>query len=285
MFVLFVSTSALAQPLDPFADVYTTVRGQGRIWNKGFPNFSTNTLNGSTSDSHTDMSNFGKYEGEGFANFGTLKAKATIEGQDGGYATVTSVFNEILTITKPTATGTPGTMKMAFHLEGQANATYFPSEPLAPGQQIGSVAFTAYSATDDSSSFLTNDNLRICHDIEFLAGDKVAISPFPLTVVFFEVPFIYGEPVTTQVHLRVRAEGNPVFGDKPIESSTVNFSNTAVLIAFVVDDLPNTTVTGQSGFNYAPLVTDTLPDIPEPSSLVLLVIGFGGLTQLRRRVA
>ncbi len=280
---LFVSAPAFAQALDPLTDAYTAIIGQGRLWDKGFPNFNDHTIDGATSASGESISNGGMFEGEGFADFGILKAKAKISGPQGGYSRVSSRFNDIFTITNPAVTpGTAGTMRMGFHVEGHSNATYVPNVPIDPGFMIGSVSFFAFSALDDDSSITHNDNLRLQYDGSFLAGDKVAAAPFPLIALSFDVPFVYGDPVAVQVSLYARAEGNPFSGSKPIDSVEVNFFNTAQLVGVVLDDVPNVAIAGQSGFDYASLVAETLPAVPEPSSLALLAVGLT-LAARRRR--
>ncbi len=285
---------ALGAP-DPGTENFTSISTSGHI-GSDYPSFHTNTLNGSTtvtSPQHLKTANLtfnspGSLDGEGFADFGTLKSSVVLEGPSGQHGHSKSVFNDHWTVTNPALTGTQGTMQLAFDISGMTTVLDTFGDPVA------SNAWSQLSLLVDLNANSGSNGTRV---LSF----EPQLDPGPTNVVASPggptisdpITFTYGVPFGIRVSLYVWAQSDnhylgytftpsyfEYYGGGTIDSVTVDFLSTAELIAIVIPDDPAARVLGDSATNYTGLVST---EVPLPATLWLVLAGLPLLGRRRRR--
>lgn len=278
---------------DPATETFTKITTQGQLGGS-FPFFSDETLDASTTvttthhkDTNTTYTTEGHLDGQGFADFGTLKNRLALDGPAGLSGIGTASFNDHWTISNPSLAGQTGIMTLAFDLSGYTTVL----DTLAA--TILSDEYAGVGLIVDINPTSSNNGTRVLEysltlgsgptDIAGVQGSPTVSAP---------IDFIYGQEFGVRVSLRTSAQSDntylgttfsPYFewyGGGTIDSITVDFASTAQLSAIVLPDDPLTSLSSSSTTDYSSLIMDSLP-VPEPLSLSLLAIG--SLAMLRGR--
>ncbi len=280
---------------NPAADTYTKITTQGQL-GSSHPFYSDYVLNGTTTITNTHhketnitLTTQGTLDGQGTADFGTLKSRVYLQGPAALDGWSGSAFNDHWTVTHPTLTGTVGTMQLSFDLSGTTTVLDTSANPVASDAYatVGLNVFLNPSSTSNGTTLLSYWTSLAPGSTQITGTQN---SP-PVTIPF---NFTYGVPFGIQVGLRVTSETdnefisttfNPYFenyGGGIIDSVTVDFMNTAELTGIVIPGLDQFTRVGtQSLTNYSGILTSSLP-VPEPASLGIMLAGLCLLRPVRR---
>ncbi len=293
--VIICLYAAKARALVVYAstETYTGVTTWGHVGGS-YPSYYDYTQNASTTvtnsqrrDADTSFISEGYVEGQGFADFGTLKNRLELGGLSGQTGISTSVFNDHWTINNPSLAGQQGIMTLAFDLSGSTTVLDTLANTLLSDEYAGVGLYVDINPGDISAGTYVLE-----YQASLGSGQTQINGIQGSPTVTLPINFIYGQEFGVRVTLRTTAQSdntwlritfNPYFeqyGGGIIDSITVDFLNTAQISAIVLPDDPLTSLSSSSLTDFSPLITDSLP-IPEPASLGLLVIG--GLAMLRRR--
>ncbi|NOX97343.1 MAG: PEP-CTERM sorting domain-containing protein [Nitrospirae bacterium] len=282
--LLTFESSAVA--VNPGTDTYTNISTQGQL-GSNYPFYSDDVLNGPVTitnthhyETNTNFTTPGTLDGQGTADFGTLKSRIYLQGPAalGGWSG--TKFNEHWTVTNPSLTGSMGTMQLSFDLSG-TTTVLDTSANLVTSDAFAAVALMVNLNPSSSS----NGTSLLNYSTNLSSG------PFQVTgtqngpTVTIPFHFTYGTPFGIQTALHVSASTDnkyfgttfsPYFeyyGGGTIDSVTVDFANTAELAGIVIPGLdPATSIRASSLTDYSGLLTESLP-IPEPASFGILLGG------------
>ena len=273
------------------------------------------TLNGATTVSFTanEPQNYslGEISGYGHADFTSLGASFEMTGSSAREALVIVTSHDVLTIAPPTgvSVGTPGSMTLVYQITGATYRTIHLGASPAPGRSpsssmasfgIGARTYGEDPGTGALSSTshggYSETTLSYSDAIAYAAGDVFAPTQGSfIPTATIEVPFVYGEPLPLEVSFSIRGETDrtdPSFifnpygeqrGERLIGDLSMDFSNTAALIAIVNEEHPTTMITGVN-HNYSSLVTATIPNpVPVPPAVWLFASALGYLLHRTRK--
>lgn len=276
-----------AVTVDPAIDTYTNITTQGQL-GSNFPVYSDDVLNGPVTitnthhyETNTDVTTPGTLDGQGIADFGTLKSRVYLQGPAALWGRSSSKFNEHWTVTNPSLTGSVGTMQLSFDLSGtttvlDTGANLVTSDAFA---SLDLIVFLNPSSNSNGTTLLDySTNLSSGQfQVTGTQNGPTVTSPFNFT---------YGVPFGIQTTLRVGASTDnqylgatfspsyfEYYGGGTIDSVTVDFANTAELTGIVIPGLDSSTSVRTSSLtDYSGLLTEPLP-IPEPASFGIMLGG------------
>jgi hypothetical protein len=281
---------------NPGTENYTSITTTGQLGGNYPTSYSydyiatgptTVTSPGHLSSTNPAYSSPGSLDGEGIADFGTLKSRIKIWGPAALNGSSRSLFNDHWTITNASLTGTTGTTQLAYNLSGATTVLDTVGNPVA------SNAFSSLSLIVDLNPSTSSNGTRVLdyHTPLDPGPTQVLATPGGPTVT---VPFTftYGVPFGIRTSLTVWAETDngwlwtdlsPYFenyGGGAIDEVTVDFLSTAELIAIVIPDDPAAHVRGGSLVDYTDLVSTVAP---LPTTMALMGLGLVGVLARRKR--
>jgi hypothetical protein len=276
--------------LDPAVDTFTKITTTGQL-GSSHPTISEAELNDvitrtQYAEANTMFTNPGTLEGEGTAEYGTLKSKVRIDGPSALNGNSKSIFNDHWTVTNPNVpNGTPGNMQLSFNLSGLVTVLDTFGNPVVTNafSSVGLIVFQNPTTTSNGTTLLSSF-------IGLNTGATQILGTMGSPTVTIPFNFTYGTEFGIQVILQTNAVTDNQFlftsftpyfehyGGGNIDDVTVDFSNTAELAAIVIPGDIDAQVAGTSGADFSALVTTELPT----ASLVgdLDSDGFVGITDL-----
>ena len=286
-----VNAASFVVPYDPVADSFTYVKVESHFFGTGIDNDGEANHGAPTSFSASleKVDGVGAYagqvDGSGFATYETLGASVSVvdgSGVHDGYTT--AAFNEIYTVAPPAgvAAGTPGSMTFNYFLDGETIVDYNAAvlgddringtvHPWAP-DFLAIMRFSLWKRSGPDTGPVLNENrvLMRLDDLPtgaiFPGGPHNAVLSHAL--ISAEVTFNYGEPFALLTKLRVDGfvdQGSGGANTPYVNEVSVDFLNTARLVAIINDAHPEAEVTGVAG-SYGHLVRSDVPAVPVPAA-------------------
>ena len=225
------------------------------------------------------------------ATAGQLRAysearSAAGSGYFGIHATNSAYFRDDFLFESTGRAGTTGTVQIKFTVDG----TLAVQRNSSPGYQAGidsTVRATAdytFKAGTNGPSFSKNESLRTA---VYAAAQGVAAhtgSPFLGIEQIYTVPVTFGtvlEGVELRINTNAQSIGRPDFSSSALAdlSHTANWGGFGEVRDAAGNLISDYTFTSASGFNY----TQSFTAVPEPSSLILGMLGCSAFA-LRRRL-
>lgn len=214
----------------------------------------------------------GLLDGEGIADFGTLRARVHIEGPSALEGHAFATLNDLWTVTNPALTGTQGTMRLAFDLHGTASVLDSNGDPVSGDSfaQVGLGAFLDQTGQNPGNNVLAYSQAlssgQVIGILSTAPGSPVVSSSFSFT---YGVPFQVGVGLTVHAftdNAFIYATTVPAYfesyGGGTVDEVTLEFLSTAELVAIVIPADPFAHVAGSSGEDHTNKVTTALAVSP-----------------------
>ena len=274
---------AMGQLFDPYTQVQIWASLPYDIPLSGAANFFGPTTHSFTGTSDPTFSTDGEVQGDAFANFGTLRAKVELFGPAARNGSSRAMFSDNFT-PGGGAIGTPDEMTFVYSFDGRATIDLNRLDPPPATTSIASAVMSASKFLPGQSGVRVDEHRKDLSGYTPVSGAFTYTNSPPPAAVTLTVPFVYGETFSVLTDLTVHASADnriiqvqfgPYFerwGGGAIDRVVVDYFSTANLIAIVNQTNPNFSLTAESGTDYGLLITDTIPEIPEPTTLAILAI-------------
>lgn len=317
-----VALQTTALPVDPLTDDFTSVQldfylpylttssfsphqSQAKETNAGTSTSVSFTAPAPATAFHDGIPGEGQISGSAYASFETLRAKFSLSGA-AQRADIFATANDVFTVAAPLGSGlegTPGSMTFVYSVSGSSGFTTNPNEGLGP----------VFSPT---SGVLFN-NLRLIKNtagggevlgtqVESIIDYGNVIAKYNATaagpavvasggLVIFEVPFIYGDPISLNLTFRLGAvldrnvtidpsTGNIIVKTRLIDELFADFSNTTSLLAIVNEEQGELTISGVNN-DYTGFASTVFPEpVPLPPAVVLFASALIAIYSRRRLI-